>query len=359
MYKKAFKIYFKTLTFFIVTILTVVYVSDPYMLFHKKWFNKNKIYSNLRIQNYGIIKYEDFDSIIIGTSMLENTSAKEASSKLNSKFVNLSLSGSSFYERIKVLDLAFKKKHLKHVIYSLDYKFSKPNDVNNTFYPSLYDTENVITKLQIYMTSKALKCVFLNCKKDMISNELDRPKSWYKMPHHKRRFGGFKNWIKYHKKDHQIQGAFRELMNNNIDHKNAYKEYKQIIDNEILPVLQHKETQHSIIIPPYSVLWWAKRKDYLDEYFSAYSYLIEQTAKLSNVKIYWFYDEDFVLDIANYKDLTHYHYIHNSKQVDAIKNGTNIINSTNYLIKFSDFKSIVSQFNIEEYIAEVPNIYSK
>ena len=117
-FKKAFLSYCCALFFLAVFLPSVIYVSDPYSLFHRPWFNKGKMYDNLRIQNYGLIKYEQFDSLILGTSMLQNTSAVEASEKLGNNFANLSVSGSSFYERFLMLNRAFKTKELKHVILS-------------------------------------------------------------------------------------------------------------------------------------------------------------------------------------------------------------------------------------------------
>ena len=110
MYKIAVKRYLQLIMTILLIVFSVIFVLDPYMLFHKKWFDEQRIYNNLRIQNYGIIKYTDFDSIIMGTSMLQNVSAKEASEKLGSRFVNLSISGSNFYERFKMLNFALKKK---------------------------------------------------------------------------------------------------------------------------------------------------------------------------------------------------------------------------------------------------------
>ena len=334
----------------------VIYVRDPYMLFHKKWFNKKQIHSNMRIQNYGLIKYGDFDSIILGTSMMENTSAKEASEKLNSNFANLSFSAATFYERFKILKMPSWNKQLNHIIFSFDYRFTQSKEINNTFYPDLYN-DTINGKFNAYMTTKAIKCIFFNRKCNMIDYNLNRPSAWYMNENFDRRFGGFENWIKYHKNDNQIQEAFRDLLNTQDNYKTEYKEYKQIIDSEILPILNNSQTKYSIIIPPYSMLWWAKRKNHLDKYFEAYAYIIEKTANMPNVKIYWFYDEDIVNNISQYKDLAHYHHTHNSEQIDAIKNGTNIIDYKNYRNKLNDFKKSIYKFDLNKYINKIPREY--
>lgn len=64
----------------------------------------------MRQQAAGIINNYDFDSAILGTSMLVNTSAKEANEILGGRFFNISMQASNFYERSFVLQYAIDKK---------------------------------------------------------------------------------------------------------------------------------------------------------------------------------------------------------------------------------------------------------
>ena len=354
LYKSAVRTYLITLFVLLMLPLTVIYVSDPYMLFHKHWFHHGQMYQNARIQNYGLIKFGKFDSLILGSSMLENTSANEASAKLGGNFANISVSGGSFYERSKMLNLALNTRKIKHVIFSLDYYFSKIQHINETFTPELYSVYSLVGKNKIYSTDKALKCVFKNEGCDFIQYGLDRPNAWFGINWHSRRFGGFENWLKYYKEDNQIQDAFRILKSTWSDFSGSYAQYKEIIDSEIMPLFKHTSTEFSIIIPPYSILWWSKRKASLPGIFEPYIYFIKQTAQYKNVKIYWFYDEDFVSDISMYKDLEHYHYSVNSLMLDAIKNGTNIIDETNYEQKLQDFADRINNFDVDVYIRQIP-----
>lgn len=88
----------------------LLWLYDPFMFFHKPYFREQTYHSDMRIQARGIIDFTDFDSVILGSSMLENTSAKEAGEKLGDKWVNLSLSGSDFSERKIVLDYTLSRK---------------------------------------------------------------------------------------------------------------------------------------------------------------------------------------------------------------------------------------------------------
>ena len=354
MYKSIIKSFVITILSILIPAALAVYISDPYMLFHKHWFHKGKIYQNFRIQNYGLIKYEDFDSIIMGTSMLENTSANEASEKLGSKFANLSTAGSTFYERYKILNFALQTKEIKHVIMSLDYIFFQARKTNFSFAPELYEENNLLGKVKVYTSDKAFKCIFKSKKCDFIDDNLDRPNAWLNTEINARRFGGFQNWLKVYAEDEQIQSAIAELRSKETDYSYEYAAYKEVVDTEILPLFKHKKTTFSLIIPPYSVIRWAKRKNNLEEMLRPYAYIVEKTADLKNVKIYWFYDEDFVYDIAQYKDTTHYHHFVNSLQLDAIKEGTHILNRENMEQKFAEFISRINAYDLEPLLRQIP-----
>ena len=351
-FKKVFFSYCYALFFLIVFIPSAVYVSDPYSLFHRPWFNKGKMYDNLRIQNYGLIKYEPFDALILGTSMLQNTSADEATKKLKDRYANLSFSGAGFYERFFVSNFAFRTKKIKSVILSLDYNFNKEKRIENSFYPELYSENFLSGKIKVYLTHKALLCALLRIKCGFIERNLDRPTTWNGLEPHVRHFGGFDNWLKYW--DGQMKKTFKSLLETQIDYKEEYEKYQTIFDDELLPLFENnKETSFFVIIPPYSAFWWKKRESELEGMMRPYEYLIRKTKNYPNVRIYWFYDEDYVFDIANYKDLTHYHEFVNSLQLDAIQNGTHIINESNYKQKFAAFIKKVKAFDLEPYLEKI------
>ncbi|MWV61863.1 hypothetical protein DCO58_07290 [Helicobacter saguini] len=59
-------------------LILLLYIYDPLQVFHKPFFRETTFLSDMRVQNRGIIKNYDFNSVILGTSMLENTLPKDA-----------------------------------------------------------------------------------------------------------------------------------------------------------------------------------------------------------------------------------------------------------------------------------------
>ncbi len=352
--------YKKALFFFIVFIFLLslfipvtIYIHDPYTLFHKQRFHKDKIYDNLRVADYGIIKYEDFDNFILGSSMLENTSALEVAEKFGGKWVNLSFSGARWYERLKIINLALSHKKIKNIIISADHNWY--TYFENTFEPKLYD-HDFKTKWKIYLTTKSFRCALFDiCH--LKDKNLDKPNSWADDKSNYQRFGGFDNWIKFHNNS-QIQDAFHQLLSTEKSCDPNLKNYINGIDTT-LSSWGNKNTQFHLIIPPYSALYWADDFSDFDCKMSPYKYLIEKASLYPNIKIYWLYDEDFVFDIANYKDLTHYHQKINSLQIDYIKNNSHLIDIHNYHQKINDFKKKIEVFDLQYYIDKINKLYNK
>lgn len=133
-------------------------------IFHKSFIKSDlHLHGNMRQQAAGIISNYEFDSIILGTSMLENTSAFEATKIVGGNFVNISLSGSSFFEREPILSYALKKKNLKNIIYSLDSTYIDLNKSHKSYpintYSFLYD-ENYFNDFKAYLNKNFFKCFF-------------------------------------------------------------------------------------------------------------------------------------------------------------------------------------------------------
>lgn len=341
----------------------LLYVYDPLRLYHKPWFRDDTYYPDIRLQAKSIIDNNDFDSVIIGSSMLENTSAKEASEKLNANFVNLSAGGSVFKERTIILNYLLKSKNIKNVIYSLD-GYSLVNlDNNRTFnhYDYLYD-DNLFNDFKIYINKKFIFCasVFSKSQKCVGEiNDLENLTSWYK--ENEKNFGDINNWNKK-----SINHILQEL--SNINNKNKYiklntkKNQKYIDDNIINFIKQNKYINFYIIIPAYSRLFYKidKYTEYkIDKniYYSIYKksliYLAQECEKYPNVKIYGFDDLDYADDIANYKDPVHYNIDMNSMQLDAIKNNTHILTTENINEYFKIMEEKIISYDLQPIIEKI------
>ena len=373
--KKFVFIFFGFSFFMIFAFLFIIWYRDPLHLYHKPYSCKNEIWGNMRLSAAGLIKHHDFDSLILGTSMLENSSAAEANANLGGKFMNLSLSGSDFYIRSLILKFAFKYKKLNKIIYSLDpYKFLEPNIGEHLNYPLnefnfLYD-HNPLNDIKIYFSDKFLKKIFKLGKEFQCKNSnFDRPNAWFKNGDHAR-FGGFENWL--NKNDYSIKPAFNEIKKAVSNIKTKKIQSLENIDEQIIKakkyadeyilkfVAQNPKTEFILVIPPYSRLYDTieintKKRNFLVEK-EAVRYLTQKSEEFKNLKIYAWGDTDYPDDIANYKDLTHYSHKFNSQMLLYLKDGIGLLNSQNFDAYYEKFEQKAKEFDLMPYYEKIKDL---
>lgn len=331
--------------FIIMSILDPMGVIHPYGL-------RIGLSKDMRQQAAGVINImPEVDSIILGTSMLENTSAREAERLLGGTFANISISGSSFYERSIVLEYLLETGKIKTVIYSLDgssylslvkeHHSYKTND-----FAYLYN-KNPIDNVLAYRDFKIFRCFIkpvMRQGKCMQDDFLyNHPTEWASTPDENIRFGGIEKWFAA-KNNAQIITALSNISKaaKTIEEQASLNEVEvdtdatiQYIEENLMRyVRSHPEVQFHLIFPPYSRITFAQwyqphQPTYAERHKSAIRYLANQAKNIKNLHVYGFENMDFLDDIANYKDTSHYHPSFNSMMLEAIRNNRHTITSAN------------------------------
>ena len=361
--KRLIFIFFGLFGIFCATSMALIFISDPLRVFHKPIICKNSIETNLRLGNYTLIKHYDFDSMIFGTSMLENSSSNEASQILGGKFMNMSISGSDFYERALILNFAFKNKNLNKIIYSLDTdKFLYQKNGDATFAPSkfdfLYDEikfNDFKAYFDKYMVVKSISN-FAVCK----NTNFDRIPAWFELEEFKSRYGGFEKW---HKNSYiPIAKAIKNIKENNVQSLENLDEQilksKNYVDEYILKfVSQNPQTKFYLVLPPYSrihnaIEFHTKKRDFLVTK-EVLRYLVEQSQIYKNLKIYAWGDTDYPDNIANYKDLTHYSHKFNSQMLLYLKDDIGLLTTQNFDEYYEKFEQKAKEFDLMPYYEKI------
>lgn len=365
-YSKIFILIFIILIF--ITFFYIVlsgYINDPLQIYHRPFFRKIEYSNAMRESALARIKNSNFDSVIVGNSYSENISSKKASEIFGNKFINLSMTGSNASEKNLLLNYIFSKYDVKNVIYYMDiiYFLNPKATINQPFdnginnWKALYD-DNPYNDYQVYLSAKYFTCnIMFNSKcLDKIYN-IDEANSWEKVETHYRRFGGFKNWLKYYD-DPQIDADFKTLIEtpnkiNTIPLEDSYKEnLKKYLDNSIFEIVKNNpNTNFYFIIAPETDLALAEeiRKDTFEKKSFAWKYIVAQNTKYKNSKLFAFDDNDNITKIENFKDKYHYKNWINYHILQSIKNNENFLNETNidnYIDKI--YKKAVN-VNFEEY----------
>ena len=100
--------------------LTVLIV-DPYYRYHEPWFY-DKVYYEIYATAPSILKNEDFDLLMLGTSMTRNFFIEDIEKAFDCRAVKFAASGGTAGDMVKFLNVAKKNKgdDLRQVIFAID-----------------------------------------------------------------------------------------------------------------------------------------------------------------------------------------------------------------------------------------------
>lgn len=351
------------------SIAVTFYIVDPLQFFHRSHFlPEDMLSTNMREQAPGLLRNYDHDSIILGSSMLENTSADEASRKLGGKFLNVSVRASDFYERSFVLDNAFKQE-LKNVIYSLDHFYlycSMGNaDYDLANWTGLYG-KNPFRFFLHYATRENFLNLFSE-NKGLSKVHLEYPVAWKFQPEFFNAFGGLDKWAAQLHHPHMQATVVKDILeraeeagkqdSGRPQYMTTEEEIRAYLEKYLLKyVYEHPETNFYLIFPPYYRLTYAKWLKFEPDQFKAYldsiRYLVGKSDALPNLHIYGFEDQDFLDDIANYADPYHYHPKYNDQMLEAIKNGTEL-NSSNIESYLQKISAKAASFDFDAFVKKL------
>ncbi len=316
---------------------------DPLQLYHKPFFERKWLDENMRQQDAGIIKNYEFDSIILGSSYMENNSAADAERAFGGKFFNLSISGSTNYERDIILQRALRK-NLKTVITQVDPNTRRTGsqDYPLELWDFLYD-DSALNDFRVYFDLHFLQNILTGGK----NADFDRPKAWHNDAWFNSRLGGLDKWIANHK-NRQVADFLHNKLPSVVEAgvqaaqplgEERKKEILLFIDEVIRkPALDYPETRFLYIFPPFSRLFYAVQY-YKGE--NEYDFWVRSMAQLGselpNLKVYAYSDRDFPDDIANYIDPNHFAEWINAWIVEAMARN----------------EGRLTQENVEEYLRRV------
>ncbi len=317
-------------------LLAALYLFDPFQFYHKPYFRKTIFDSNMHYQAAGIINNYEFDSIILGSSIMVNTSSFEANKKLKGNWVNLSVSGGSIHERIDILKHALRMQKIKNIIFTLEPGWLGESKSENP-YKYLYD-DNRINDFKTYIDENFILCLVWHkiCLRG--EESLDRPSQWGSQSWREDLLGGFDSWLKNSNRP-DIEKILHQILNfKPSNHIPSIQEFpKDLYDI----ILKHPQISFVFIIPPFSRL---KYKLENIDFKNAISELLLH--QFSNVQIHGFDHTDIPDNLAHYIDLVHYDSSINSMMLDAIYHQTHRITLQNIDAYFKIMKERILNYDL-------------
>jgi hypothetical protein len=293
---------------------------DPFQQYRKPTWYEARYYRPLqRYVNSGMAKHYDYDTVITGSSMMENYRNSEVGKILNGKAINLAMGAMTAYELRQLLTTILASAKAKHIILDLNFNaFAGPPAMQIVTEPLplyLYDNDpwnDIHYLLQAQTLGKATE-IALGMKRGRYSTNPDQP--WY--------------WADEYEfsKIATLRGL--DLHNINRDFKQSPRTLEGMrasFEANLLPLLRlHPEVRFSLVYPPWSALVWEdfRQRNQVEVSLAFKRSVFDAVRGLQNVALYDFQAKlDWVANLDNYKDIYHFSPRISREMVEAIANGS-------------------------------------
>lgn len=291
----------------VVTILLVLsgvaYIIDPFFQFRVR---DNAYMLNGWFVGSGLIKNYDYDMLILGSSMTQNFDMDLIREKLGVEPLHVGLGGVNTLEMKELVNLAYTVDKADYYYICVDlFDFAKNAETSRNllylFKSDILSSFHYLLSYEVWFRYIPVDVGFMIV--DMCGGDL--PQKFV----YSRKIDRLEDW--------RLDFTFGEdvvLENYNnaiysvseIDTDDLYNRMTAHID-QYFSGFDFQNGEHIFFFPPYSALFWydAQEKGYFDSYLQAKQYFVKKST-MYDVTVYDFQHANFIIDLDNYKDTTHY-----------------------------------------------------
>ncbi|MEO8137201.1 MAG: hypothetical protein ABI831_24875 [Betaproteobacteria bacterium] len=304
----------------IAAIAFIDYAVDPFQQYRRPaWYEPHYYRTLQRFINPGIAKRYDYDTVITGSSMMENFSNAEAGAILHGKVVNLAMGAMTAYELHELLATIIAGDRARHIVVDLNFNAFAGSPamqvVTDPLPLYLYDSKwwnDGRYLLQAQTLARSAE-ILLGWRRGRFATDPDKP--WY--------------WAD----EYEFSG---KATMRGLDPANINRDFKQgprtlegmraSFDANLLPMLRdHPQLRFSLVYPPYSALVWTDfaQRDQVEVSLAFKRYVFDAVKSLPNVALYDFQPRrEWVTNLDNYKDIYHFSPAISRAMLEAIAQGS-------------------------------------
>lgn len=319
---------------------------DPYFHYHAPLDNMSYRFADERYVNDGILRHFDYDGVIIGTSMTENSKASEAEMLFGGSFVKTPFSGEYYKEINERLKTALKThQNIKTVIRGLDagMVLNHKDSLCWDSYPTYLYDDLILNDVE-YLFNKS---VLIKDSLYMIT--------YTKEGNQTTDFDSYANWMEGRTfgKDavlSQYERPQKEQETESFDDK--YQEtVKGNVEQNIVDLMnEYPNVEFYLFITPYSICFFDKwnQEGKLALMIDAMEYEAELLLKCNNVHLFSFFDDtNMICDFENYKDPGHYGEWVNSWILQWMAEGKHELTEDNYRQYYQSMREFYLNYDYE------------
>ena len=282
--------------------LIVIYI-DPFFHYHAPLQGFPYIVDDQVDMNPGLARHMDYDSVVLGSSMVVNFNTDYFRDKLGLNTIKLPYNGAYPKDQSNILKIIFEAKgdNVKRVFLGID-ELNYSGDTEETKFPIteyLYDNNPLNDVRYIYnkdvMLDYCIKPLF--DKSDSTQWNMIYP-FWWQDEHYQKALV-----LMYYEEAPKSEPT--------ADTDEYIAAIEKNLDINILPYIEaHPETVFTVFYPPYSILYWndVRNRGELEIVMEKYRYMSRRLLAYDNVELFFFPGQkDIICNLNNYADYTHYH----------------------------------------------------
>lgn len=334
----------------LVSIGLTSYIVDPFFQFRVK--EDSRYFLNPWLVNGGLAKNYDYNTVILGSSMVQNYDLSILRKKDPSVRPFKLSSGGMNNEEMKYFYSFIKKDSLKSLIINIDIPQLNLGFEEVRFPKFLYDNtlKNKLEYLYGYETFIRFIPIDVVIPLYLKNKNLEDLPPAYRMKTDIDQIGNnnYENiYDAEHVKNLYLSGITVSMQNMDGMHDRL----RNKLDTVLMSINpnNYKHVEYTFVLSPYSALYWyhTQQAGYYDQFRDFVYYINESIEKFGNARLMLFFDMDQITDLNYYTDVSHFSPALSNKVLDNIYNPNYELNSKNIDYKMHRLDSLVNAF-VEE-----------
>lgn len=298
-YKSCICLFFLLFAAAVISAALLVAVVDPFFQYHTPLTGVYYTIDNQLNQNPGIAKNFEYDSVILGSSMTVNFDTELFAETMGLNTVKLSYNAAYPKDNDNILQLVQDSPNeVKEVFLGIDiYTYKSMPGITAYGIPEYLYDDSLLNDVSYLLNKDVLLDYILTPQIKRESTPLNEIYwFWQNVPCGKDKVAA----------SYQPPASFAEMLP-----RDAYRSnIEQSMRAYILPYVESmSDTRFTVFFPPYSVLYWYTRyaDGNLEAELAGERQIMELLLSYPNVRVYYFQNQyDFITDLNNYSDYTHY-----------------------------------------------------
>ena len=338
-------------------------VVDPLQLFGYFHLGRHWYSPDSRMQDAGLIRSQDFDTIFMGTSLAVHFRQSEIDKQLGVHSIKLAMSGSTSVEQSYVLDAALRR-HPKLVIWQMDdwiFRNAPAIDADVYVPADLYrmNAKGVAGYLFSLETAREAMWIALRGFKrlEMVAHGLSAAQYLKFQEDNLNELNAFPAYIELSTayNSAKARASFAHYLKAPGEIEAGY-DYAAMVSNferdAVGVIAAHPDVTFDIYFPPYSILQFVSMREAspatLKIFYDFSVYANRRLTSLPNVRLFDFRDaKEITHDLNNYADVIHHSHTIDLKLLSYLASGDHLVSREAPTASIERLKAQVEAYRID------------